>query len=79
MMFLLNNTIERIWVEVGDHVNYPIKNILHSLVARDNIDMANEITKGHYSSVKLWPFKVWFFLKSSNHSGSELTFHLFIF
>ena len=37
--------IERIWVEVNNNVNYPIKTILNDLVARDCIDMSNEITK----------------------------------
>ena len=40
-----NHRVERIWVEINQRINYPIKRILVAMEGSDDIDMSNDIVQ----------------------------------
>ncbi|XP_065826874.1 uncharacterized protein [Oscarella lobularis] len=53
-----NHPIERIWGEVNQRVNYPIKAVLNILVEQDALDLTDEKSKFSVSSVAMETSKV---------------------
>lgn len=53
LLFLQNLRIERFWVEVNAHVNYPIKNTLQNMEESGITDTELEATKFFVSNVTL--------------------------
>jgi len=51
--FLQNHRIERIWPEINQRVNYPIKGALVELVDAGYIDIDDEVTKYCTSNIGL--------------------------
>ena len=37
-----NHTVERLWVEVNNRINYPLKRILIRMVERQEVDINND-------------------------------------
>ena len=48
-----NHRVERLWPEVNQRINFPIKTVLIEMEANGEIDMSNEITKFCVSSVSI--------------------------
>ena len=48
-----NHTVERIWPEINQRVNYPIKSALVELVDSDSLNMEDSIAKFCTSSLCL--------------------------
>ena len=43
--FIQNHRVERMWVEVNQRVNYPIKRVLNGLVNSEQVNMNDEVTR----------------------------------
>ena len=52
-IFLQNHKIERMWPEVNQRINYPLKAALVSMMDRDRIDMNDEQVKFSVSTLCL--------------------------
>ena len=78
-MTLQNNLIERIWVEVSAHVNYPIKAIMNEMVHADIIDISDGSMQFCVSWVlcRVSEYGLDMFVNSWNHHTTPSTF-LFI-
>lgn len=48
-----NHRVERLWPEVNQRINYPIKRVLIEMESNGEIDMSNRITKFCVSSVSI--------------------------
>ena len=53
MIVLQNHPIERIWGEVNQRVNFPIKAGLNDLVDKEILDLNDEISKFSVSAVAI--------------------------
>lgn len=51
--FTQNHTVERMWVEVNNRVNYPLKQLLIGMVENGEISLDNEVHKFCVSQVAI--------------------------
>ena len=64
-----NHRVERLWVEVNQRVNYPVKRILVALEANGSIDLSNEVVKFcvSYTTIRLLEEALLLFIESWNN------------